>query len=92
MKTIWKYEISLPRMSGNINMPRGAQVLTIQMQGKIPCIWALVDSENGLEERWFEIYGTGHEILHPRDRLKYINTFQVRGGEFIFHLFERGKS
>ena len=70
-------------------MPRGAKILTIQVQNEIPCIWALVNPENEKENRYFEIFRTGQYI--PVDigiERKYINTFQLNGGRLEFHLFE----
>ena len=95
-KSIWKFPMEV-NDKVTISMPKGAEILTIQTQqiGKFtpdetPCIWALVDTENGKEERYFEIFGTGHPI--PNDmgvERKYINTFQLKGGALVFHLFER---
>ena len=69
-------------------MPQGAEILTVQTQGQIPCLWALVDPEAPTELRIIELYGTGdpfHEGSKPR---KYIGTCQIKGGESVFHVFE----
>lgn len=87
-KQIWKYEISPGKHS--IEMPIGAEILTIQTQKQVPCIWALVNPENKKELRHFEIYGTGHDIhLDMGIQRKYINTFQMWEGNLVLHLFER---
>ena len=73
-------------------MPKGAQILTVQAQHDIPCIWALVEPKAGLAEeetRKFRMFGTGHEI-HDHSELFYIGTFQLNDGAFIGHLFEEG--
>lgn len=87
-KQVWKFEVignNLP-----INMPKGADILTIQEQKEKCFIWALVDPQNELEERFFELYGTGVDIPCDMgiDRY-YINTVQFDGGDLVFHLFER---
>lgn len=87
-QTIWKYQVN-PKIT-KFNMPKGAEILTVQNQNGIPCIWALVNPENEEEERYFEVFGTGHDV--PVDigiERKYINTFQLEGGSLVFHLFER---
>ncbi len=60
-----------------IAMPPTAQILTVQIQNGIPCIWAMVDTDMLVEERKFTIKGTGHSVsLEEQLKLKYIGTFQ----------------
>lgn len=74
----------------SILMPKGAEILTVQTQNGIPCIWALVDIEAEKEPRVFDIFGTGHPVTFDMGvERKYINTFQLKGGALVFHLFER---
>lgn len=91
MKTIWKFETPFENRF-KIIMPKDAEILSLQQDQKTfkPCIWALVESENELEERFFELFGTGHPINVDMgiDR-KYIGTYQYQNGEFVGHLFER---
>ncbi len=70
-----------------IEMPKDAEILTVQSQNTYPMIWAKVNPNNELEIRNFRIYGTGHKI-NEEEKLKYIGTFQMAGGNFIGHLFE----
>lgn len=87
-KQIWKFEIK-PNQD-IIEMPQGAEILTIQNQNGNACIWALVNPENDTEKRHFEVFGTGHNIYYDMGvERKYINTFQLEGGQLVFHLFER---
>lgn len=90
---IWKYQIQ--GNSHSIEMPMGAQILTVQLQFDKPCIWAVVNPLNDLEERHFEIYGTGQDINCEQSvgfKRKYINTFQINGRRLVFHLFENLKA
>lgn len=85
---IWKFPVEPQK--AKFEMPKGAEILTVQTQNETPCIWALVNPENEKETRYFEIFGTGHNV--PVDmgiERKYINTFQLEGGRLVFHLFER---
>ena len=88
-KSIWKFELEVTDKQ-EIKMPAGAEILTVQTQYGIPCLWAMVDTEKDLSERLIEIFGTGHRV--PQDMgvmREYIGTFQLRGGELVFHAFER---
>lgn len=87
-KQIWKFIVTPD--GAPIKMPKGAEILTVQSQGEQACVWALVDPNNEMEERYFEVYGTGHNIHYDMGiNRKYINTFQLKGGSLVFHLFER---
>lgn len=82
---IWKFEI-IATDEQIVVLPKGAQILTVQMQGDTPCLWALCDKDAPKEDRRIRIYGTGHEINHAVGR--YISTFQLYGGSLVFHAFE----
>lgn len=85
MITVWKYELNT---NNNIvlEIPLGAELLDIQMQGNIPCIWVKVNTTEPLIHRTFRIVGTGHEL--PNTEIDYCGTFQMSDGMLIFHLFE----
>lgn len=70
----------------SIEMPVGAEVLCVQVQGDGPQIWARVDpSATPTITRRFVWVGTGH----PADRCgRYIGTVQSMDGALVFHLFE----
>lgn len=87
MKTIYKYSIT-PTIAGynHIGMHKGAMILSLQVQGETPCIWALTDTEAPMEKRTFQTFGTGHDM--PDNPGEFIGTYQVHGGTFVFHVFE----
>ncbi len=86
---IWKYQIPV-KDEFKIEMPSGAQVLTVDTQSNQPCIWVMVDP-NALEEfRPFRLVGTGHPC-NDVSADQYIGTFQVSGGALVFHLFDARK-
>lgn len=86
-KKIFKYELDM--QSGTnclIMMPKGAQVLTVQMQNDKPYVWALVDPEVREISMLLEIFGTGQNIFFDDDETRdYIGTFQT--GVLVFHVF-----
>jgi len=85
MSTIYKYTLQPGRTV--LELHRGAEVLTVQMQRDEPCMWAKVDTTQPRERRTFEVFGTGHTM--PNDpRLVYVATFQMYGGSLVFHVFE----
>ena len=87
-KTIWKYPLKLT-VGQNISFPIGAEFLTVQVQGDNICLWALVDPEADTEIRFIEIFGTGSPVGYDKGvSRKYISTFQMQGGLFIYHAFE----
>jgi hypothetical protein len=94
-KIIWKYSTLLDntfKESFSLYMPKGAEILTIQIDQKNnhPTIWAIVDPEAESETRWFELFGTGHTIPENMGvERKYIGTYQYQRGEFVGHLFEK---
>ncbi len=73
-----------------ILMPQYARVLSVQMQFDIPCLWALIDDNSPLKERRFRLFGTGHPV--PYSVGEFIGTFQMNGGELVWHLFQESKS
>lgn len=84
MRSIWKFP--LPIGPSVVEMPNGAEVLTVQTQNDQPCLWALVDTDHDIIRRVFDVFGTGH--IMPRSG-KYIGTFQLDGGAFMGHVFEQ---
>lgn len=85
-KTIWKFELDTTDMIG-VDMPIGAEILTVQEQYGKPCLWALVDAESKKENRIFCIHGTGHDVSSSHAK-KYVGTYQLMDGSLIFHVFE----
>jgi hypothetical protein len=91
MMAVWKYPIAWPPADDrfSIVLPPLTQVLAIQVQHGIPCVWALVDpTRHPVDERWFRIAGTGHEIADRIVGQGYIGTFQLLGGSLVLHVFE----
>lgn len=85
MKVIWKFQLAVADKQ-QLWMPRGAQMLTVQAQFDMACLWALCDSDAPPEYRTVAIYGTGHKM--GNERLQYMSTFQLQGGSLFFHAFE----
>ena len=91
MKTIWKYDYLPLQDEFSLEMPKGAQILTLQLQNDEATIWALVEPTATQVKRKFAWVGTGHsreiEIFK-----QYIGTIQVCEGKLVFHLFDLGEA
>ena len=82
-RSIWKFPL---QPDASIEIPKGAQLLTVQAQRDEPQLWAMVDPSAPKETRRFKTFGTGHEITE--DPGAYVATFQMHGGSLVFHVFE----
>lgn len=82
---IWKYELN--SVLNKLRMPVGAQVLSVQVQRDITCLWAKVDIDAPKVDRTFELVGTGQSMREGP--VTYIDTVQLAEGYLAFHVFER---
>lgn len=96
---IWKYSYMVDKSycrTIEFEMPKGAQILSVQNQRGEICIWALVGVKAPKVTRRFLDIGTGHEV-HPDDFLdtgrvrKYIGTVQFFDGLLVRHFFDLGE-
>lgn len=87
-KTIWKFQLEETSVQ-HIQMPVGHEILSLQMQNGVPCIWALVQPDRPKLPICIEIYGTGHDILPelPSEKRTFVGTYQT--GAFVFHVFTK---
>lgn len=88
MKIIWKYPIEVTDTQV-VMLPKGSQILSVQVQRNVPTIWVVVNPDLSVPRfaRTLRMFGTGHEISEIFE-IRYIGTFQLRDGELVFHLFE----
>lgn len=84
---IYKYPLKITDRQA-VNMPLGAQMLSVQMQNGVPCLWALVDEDAVCADHVLAMYGTGH----PVDSLqkKFVATFQMPEHGLVWHVFFMG--
>ncbi len=87
-ESVWKFELDKLGTKA-VEMPVGAEILTMQTQNGTPCIWALVNPDAERETRHFEVYGTGHPMFYDaRATRKYVGTYQLSEGDLVLHVFE----
>jgi hypothetical protein len=88
MKTIYKYPVEIAEYV-KIDLPKGAEILTVQEQRNQPMMWALVDPNAEPETRLFGTFGTGHPLGNAIGvTTKYIGTYQSAEGQLVLHVFE----
>ena len=85
---VWKFEIAgTPRQP--IIMPKGSIILSVQVQGNQPCMWAFVNTkELENEVRNIAIVCTGHKLPEGIDPRYFLGTYQLNQGSFVGHVFE----
>jgi hypothetical protein len=73
-----------------LELPRGAQILSVGNQKDQLVLWALIDVEcSELEIRHFLIVGTGHELrLFGKFLGKFLGTVLFHDAALVFHVFE----
>lgn len=84
MRVIHKYNFPVQDYV-TLWIPYGAKILCVDEQYGDPCIWALVENNNLLEEVKLRIYGTGRPIEQVGE---YFGTVQLSGGALVFHIFK----
>lgn len=84
-QTIWKQEFDIDDTVALI-LPKGAEILSCQVQNGTPCVWYLCDPTQPEEARVLRVIGTGHPIIN--NELKFIDTIQLMDGKLVFHVFE----
>jgi len=81
---IWKWTLQITDLQ-QIEMPIGAEILSVQVQHGLPQVWALVKESNETEKRTFITCGTGNPI--PENIGRYLGTYQCDNGALVFHVF-----
>lgn len=91
MKTIWKFTMdNHPKwfhpVATEVQMPAGAKVVNVAMQGSHTVMWAMVDTTKPLQTRSFVPFNTGEAL--PLDQGSvYLETVQVTP-TLVHHWYE----
>lgn len=88
MKVIYKYPLEIKEKQ-EILLPDNHQILDIQVQNNIPCLWVLLDSDDldpsKIHSFYIHLVGTGQKFNDSI--LNYITTFQLAGASIVLHAF-----
>lgn len=83
---VWKFPLSATDHPV-VQMPRGAEILTVAFQNGVPTVWARVPlGKSEREERRFRMAGTGHDLNLPEEA-RFLGTMLHPRG-LVFHLWE----
>lgn len=87
MLKVYKYSVPAADCF-ELDLPTGAQILTVKTQYGKSQLWALVDPEAKTQKRIFRLAGTGHAVTEPSEKLAYIDTILLFDDSLVLHLFE----
>ena len=94
MRIIYKYALAI-QDEQLINMPKFAQILDVQVQSGVPCIWAFIDTDEERISRKIITYGTGEDVSGDFLRVPsrtYLATYQLTEEGLVFHVFDGGEA
>ncbi len=86
MVTIYKYRVQLQEVF-TVDLPEAAEFLSVQIQNGNAEMWFRVDNSRPVRAQLFGICGTGNALAAEIQAAPYRGTFQLQGGNFVFHLF-----
>jgi hypothetical protein len=89
LRSIWKFTLRVADEQG-VEMPEGAQILTVQNQGEWLILWAKVNPDARAVKRRIWVVGTGHPMPDVFG-LAYIGTVQQADGALVWHVFDGGQ-
>jgi|GraSoiStandDraft_14_1057315.scaffolds.fasta_scaffold235116_2 hypothetical protein len=85
MHQVWKFPL-MPE-ENEVELPVGAEVLTVELTSQGPALLALVDPDAERETRTFLVIGNGTDLPEGVAALHYRGTAKVPGA-FTAHVFE----
>jgi hypothetical protein len=88
---VWKFKIPVAR-DAHVLMPRGAVLLHVAEQVNELCVWAQVDPEAPLADRYLGVFGTGEPLPSSNDAGRYLGTVLMLGGTFVAHVWDYGEA
>lgn len=77
----------------SVEMPTGAEILSIENQHETLVVWAMVDpNATRMEQREFTLLATGATLLSDAARdlnvnFLFMKTVLFSGGSFVLHVF-----
>ena len=87
-KRIFKYNLNLNDIT-ILWIPKGGEVLTVNSQHNQIALWALVDTDQIIQEcRFFHAFKTGKTITEETKLKTYLGTCKFDNDSYIIHVFE----
>lgn len=70
-----------------VAMPKGARILSVQLQRDEPTLWVLCDPSAPSAPRRILTVPTGG-YTNPSEKIEHLATLQYSSGAFVTHVFE----
>lgn len=87
MKQVYKYNVGIVSLQ-QIYMFQGAEILSVQFQDGILCMWAMVDPDMPKVSREIAVIGTGHLFDNHKFKV-YLGS--VQDSTYVWHIFDLGE-
>jgi hypothetical protein len=84
-RTIWKFPLNT--INTDVEMPKGARVLSVQAQDNEIFLWAEVTPTEKDVTRYFDVFPTGAPLPERPGQI-YLGTVLLHGGKLVFHVYE----
>jgi hypothetical protein len=84
--TIHKYPLEIAD-DQFLSLPTGAEILSVQFQTGVLCLWAMVNPSLPISQRHIKIHGTGH-FTDPDLDYRHIGTVLDPRTALVWHIFE----
>ena len=82
--TIWKFQLDV-KDEQLIQIPAGADILSVHCQHDVPTLWAKVDSNAPKKFRKVYIRGTGRGVIGEEG--VFVDTCLMAHGTLVWHVF-----
>jgi len=86
---IWKFEVNGRNCEHEINMPRGAEILSARLTGGGLYLWAKVAPRHSSGIRRILVIGTGIEFPETEVAWRFVSTVEDR--MYVWHVFDGGE-
>lgn len=86
MRVVWKYDVPIEERPC-IPMRQGAEILHVDSQHGGIQIWAIIETEQQDVDRYFRVYGTGHDLKDMFGHGKFLGTVVDRTNGFVWHVW-----
>ncbi len=90
LQSVWKFPLEIVGEQ-ELEVPYGATFLSLIAQNDLPTLYAQVDPDTDLKEKWcIYIRGTGHTIGREMTGASlFIGTISTHGGDLVWHVWRR---
>ena len=87
--TVWKYPLSVEASTTFVDLPKGAEILSVATIAGSPHLWALVDpDETELVRRSLITLGTGWKVVSDAPFGRFVGTITGVKGWMVFHVWD----